>query len=142
MVDESYSMVATHVDQATCDHIINQEYIDFSRLLPKDRILDEEYSGMELVYKAGRTFFTPYIDRDLTTINSFGKWEQAFHVFSAIYTRQYPNRAAELIQYNHLIYTTHFCVGKRICLRSRFSYTFESKSWTHLGVNIATGLGF
>ena len=106
MVDESYLMVATHVDEHLFNKIINHEYVDFSRLIPKDKVLEEDFGGMELIHKAGRTIFTPYVDRDATTISSFNRWEQAFRVFSAIYTKQYPHRASELIQYNHLIFST------------------------------------
>ena len=38
-------------------------------------------------------------------INSFTKWEQAFRVFSNVYTQAYPGKSSELIQYNHTIYT-------------------------------------
>ena len=38
-------------------------------------------------------------------ITSFAHWEQAFRVFSNIYTRQFPSRASELIQYNHVVHT-------------------------------------
>ena len=36
-------------------------------------------------------------------INNFTKWEQAFRVFCNIYTEFFPNKAKELIQYNHII---------------------------------------
>ena len=39
------------------------------------------------------------------TINSFSKWEQAFRIFSDIYTRQHPQKSTELIQYNHVIHS-------------------------------------
>ena len=42
---------------------------------------------------------------ETVTINSFSKWEQAFRIFSNIYTKEHPNRASELIQYNHVIHT-------------------------------------
>ena len=41
----------------------------------------------------------------MTSINSFIKWEQAFRVFSSIYTAFHPARAGELIQYNHIIHS-------------------------------------
>ena len=58
-----------------------------------------------MVNKDGRTFFVPAESRVLGTISSFFKWEQAFHVFSNVYTAKYPQKAVELIQYNHLINT-------------------------------------
>ena len=81
------------------------EYIDFAKLLPKDRITKTDDHRLELVYKGGATFFSPVSDRELTSINGFSKWEQAFRIYSNILTRTYPAKAGELIQYNHVIYT-------------------------------------
>ena len=44
-------------------------------------------------------------DKDSTNISSYIKWEQAFRVFSNIYTSFHPTRGEELIQYNHIIHT-------------------------------------
>lgn len=60
---------------------------------------------MEIVNRNGKTYFVPAVDSDPTGISNFSRWEQAFRVFSNIYTRRYPSRAAELIQYNHVIHT-------------------------------------
>ena len=60
---------------------------------------------MEIVSRGSATYFVPVSDWDTTAITNFGKWEQAFRVFSNIYTRAYPGKASELIQYNHIIYT-------------------------------------
>ena len=60
---------------------------------------------MELVNWGGMSYWLPVADREVTTINNFIKWEQAFRVFSNIYTSFHPSRAGELIQYNHIIYT-------------------------------------
>ena len=104
-VDEKYLVIGSHVDAALQAKIINHEYIDFARLLPKDRITKEDDHQLELVNKGGMTYFAPISDRDMVGINSFSKWEQVFRIFSNIYTRAYPERATELIQYNHIIYT-------------------------------------
>ena len=55
----------------------------------------------------GQTFLAPaqYRNRDRSGISSFQHWEQAFSIYSDIYTRPHPDRAAELIQYNHIIST-------------------------------------
>ena len=39
------------------------------------------------------------------TISNFGRWETAFRVFANIYTTKYPGKAAELLQYSHVIHT-------------------------------------
>ena len=62
---------------------------------------------MEIVNRDGRTYFVPAQNVGDSTggITNFSRWEQAFHVFSNIYCRRYPDRASELIQYNHIIQT-------------------------------------
>ena len=60
---------------------------------------------MEIVNRGGMSYWVPLADRDNVSINSFYKWEQAFRVYSNIYTYYHPERAGELIQYNHVIYT-------------------------------------
>ena len=102
-MDQNYLIVGNHVDEVTQQKIWKSEYIDFGKLLPKDKILAEEENRLELIVKGGKTFWSPV--SETVTINSFGKWEQAFRVFSNIYTKKFPKKAGELIEYNHLIHT-------------------------------------
>ena len=103
-MDQDYTVVGAHVDEATQDRIIEGQYVDFSKLLPKDKILtEEEGNKMEIIIKNGKTFWMPVAET--VAINMFNKWEQAFRVFSNIYTRAYPSRAGELIEYNHVIHS-------------------------------------
>ena len=104
-VDDNYLAIGGHIDHALQQRIIDFEYIDFSRLLPKDRISKAEDHRYELVVRGGSTFFAPVSDRDATTITNFSKWEQVFRIFSNILTMAYPGKVSELIQYNHIIYT-------------------------------------
>ena len=107
MVDQNYLMVAAYVDENLRMKIVNGEYVDFARLLPHDRVTVEEDHRMELVNCGGQACYMPVADREIqnNSISSFNKWEQAFRVFTDIYSRQYPNQSAELIQYNHVIHT-------------------------------------
>ena len=75
--------------------------MDFGKLLPKDRVLDDE-GKLEMFLKNG-AYWMPA--NTAVSINSFTKWEQAFRVFSNIYCKANPHQAAELIEYNHVIYT-------------------------------------
>ena len=52
MVDESYQLIGMHVDQATQDRIIRGEYIDFSRLIPKDQVLPADNKRYEMIEMA------------------------------------------------------------------------------------------
>ena len=95
--------MGNHLDNAMKERIINGDYIDFGKLLPKDRVLAEEDERLELIIKQGRTFWSPVSES--VTINLYSRWEQAFRIYSDIYTRQHPHRSPKLIQYNHVIHS-------------------------------------
>ena len=103
MLDEGYIVVSAHLDQLTIDKIQRGEYIDFGKLIPKDRMMVEDDGRLEMVIKNGKTYWLPVCPS--VNITNFGKWEQAFRVFSNIYCKFNPDRAAELIEYNHVIHT-------------------------------------
>ena len=122
-IDEDYLVVGGHVDELTQSKIIKGEYVDFGKLLPRDKILTEEDGRMELV-KNGKTYWVPVTET--VTINNFSKWEQAFHVFSNIYTREFPHRSSELIQYNHIIHSiTGIYSWENV-------YGYDKEFWLHL----------
>ena len=103
LMDESFLMVASHIDETLRRKIENGEYVDFAKLLPRER--GEDNQGMlQLINQNGHFGWIPEIDKN-NVISNFYKWEQAFHVFSDVYSRVNPTRAAELIQYNHVIST-------------------------------------
>ena len=103
MMDEDYITVGSHLDEVTLNKIKNSEYVDFGKLIPKDRILATEENRLELVMKGGHTYYVPVAET--TEISNFNRWEQAFRVYSNIYTKFYPHRSSELIEYNHIIHT-------------------------------------
>ena len=106
IVDEEFSVVAAHVDETTRRKIKSSMYMDFARLLPCDKIfVDEEQTGLRLVNTGGEIGVAPAIDRNIGTINSYSVWNQAFCVFTHVYTNKYPYKATELTQYNHIIRT-------------------------------------
>ena len=57
-----------------------------------------------MVVKEGHTYWIPANSSEGTSISGYGRWEQAFKVFSEIYMKVHPYRASELVQYNHLIH--------------------------------------
>ena len=103
MVDETYMLVASHLDESIIRKIENSEYVDFIKLIPKDKIVAEDDTELKLVMHEGKTFYVPV--KEIQAISGFSCWEQAFRVFSNIYTQMHPTRATELIQYNHVIHT-------------------------------------
>ena len=117
--------MGSHLDGGLQNKILNNEYVDFARLIPKEKTGHED-NRLEIISKGGQTFFAPVSDREITGITNFGRWEQAFRIFSNVYTRKYPNKAGELIQYNHIIYTAS----------QSFSwnnvYTYDREFCTHI----------
>ena len=106
MVDENYQMIGANLDIGIVDKIINHKYVDFTRLLPKDcAVIREEDHHIEIVNKGGYTYFVLVSDRECGSLSSFQKLEQAFKIYSNVYTRKYPHKASELIQCNHIICT-------------------------------------
>ena len=113
-VDDNYVAVGSHIDSTLHEKILRSEYVDFAKLLPRDRSYNED-NRMELINKGGQTFFIPACDKESShSISGFGKWEQAFRVFSRVFLQEYPECATELVQYNHVIYT------------ASLSYTWEN----------------
>ena len=102
-MDKDYLLVGNHVDQLTQTKIVKGEYVDFGKLILKDKVLAEEDGRRELVMKNGKTYWTPVTES--AVINNFFKWEQAFRIFCDIYTREHPQKSPELIQYNHVIHS-------------------------------------
>ena len=44
------------------------------------------------------------VQDNAAVISSYGKWEQAFRVYSNVLTSKYPAKSPELLQYNHTIH--------------------------------------
>ena len=104
IIDEEYMKVGAHVDEVTYEKIIKGKYVNFSKLIPGDKLDNEEEDHkMQMFSKNGETWWAP--PERSVVISSFQRWEQAFRVFSSIYTKQFPMRAAELVEYNHVIHT-------------------------------------
>ena len=93
------------MDESLHERIISGAYIDFAKLLPHDRIVAEEDGRMDLVVCNGKAFWVPVSEGSPTNIGSFSKLEQAFRVYSNIYTSGHPDQAGQLIEYNHVIHT-------------------------------------
>ena len=104
-IDQDYQLVGNHnhIDELTKEKIIRGDYVDLGKLLPKDKVLAEEDDRLELVVRQGKTYWTPVSES--ISINCYSCWEQAFRIYSDIYTREHPHRSSELIQYNHIIHT-------------------------------------
>ena len=106
--DDDFFHVTCHLDSAMKTKIANGEYVDLERLLPKTRY--QVMSGgvdndIEVIRKNGSTYILPEGGQREVKITSVRHWEQAFRVYSAVYSQAHPDRAAEIWQYVHIINT-------------------------------------
>ena len=130
IIDEGYKTVASHVEESLRIRIISQEYIDFSKLLPRDRMEDD--GKLVWVHRGGETYLVPAAEQNREGsggINSFHRWEQAFRVYSDIYLDRFPNKAGELIQYGHVIHTASLSYAWENV------YKYDREFRTHLSKN-------
>ena len=65
IVDEYFMVVGAHLEELIQKKIANNEYVDFAKLLPHDRLTREEDNRMEKVNRDGATFFMPVSDREV-----------------------------------------------------------------------------
>ena len=91
VADDDYAIVAAHVDESLKRRIIEGEYVDFSRLVPRDRVSLEADKRLEIVTKNGQTYFQPIVEHEGIGINNIYKWDQAFHIFRTIYTKAHAH---------------------------------------------------
>ena len=104
-IDEDFMLLAAHVDELTTKRIAEGEYINFSKLIAKDRIFSEEDNRLEMIQRGGCTYWIPASDREQTSINSIEKWDQAFRVYSKIYVKFNPSRSEELVEYSFIFHS-------------------------------------
>ena len=133
LVDEGYLLVASHVDEQMKDKILEFQYIDFARLLPRDRIVTDDDQRLTFINKGGVPYLVPANDIP-SGIHGYGKWDQAFRVYSDIIMSKFPGKAQELIQYNHVIHIASqtytwdnvYMYDKDFCMHISYN---PSRSW-------------
>ena len=103
-VDDEFFHITCHVEQSLKEKIEKGEFIDLERLIAKPYQTIDAAQKLELVHKDGQTFFAAATGKE-NRIGSVRKWDQAFRIYAAIYSRANPHRAAEIWQYVHVIHT-------------------------------------
>ena len=106
--DDDFFHVTCHVDPGMIQKIEKGEFVDLEKLIPKERFGYAAYrhsdeNRMELVNRQGMTYFVPVSDRE--KITGIKRWDQAFRVYAAIYSKVHPDRVVEIWQYIHVIHT-------------------------------------
>ena len=73
IVDENYRVVGAHVDSVTRAKIVNNEYMDFAKLIPRDRVAVEDNHRVQMHIKNGIPYYLPVSESGFT-ISSFSRW--------------------------------------------------------------------
>ena len=108
--DDEFFHVTSQIDPILHVKIERGEYIELERLLPKDRFPGRTAHGdiNKQLFQLITQGTSNYLEMPATRtgkLNSICKWDQAFRVFAAIYTRANPKRASEIWQYVYVIHT-------------------------------------
>ena len=103
--DDEFFHVTGHINGNLRSKIAKGDFIDLELLLPKDRnnfglANGNDDNRVELVSRDGHTYFKPIKENQITGLR---RWEQAFRVYAAIYTKNNPERSGEIWQYIHTI---------------------------------------
>ena len=103
--DDDFFHLTCHVDEALRSKIEKGEFVDLDRLLPKTRtqIMHDDQLLQQFVNKNGSTYWGP--PEKESRISNVRRWEQAFRVYAAIYSKANPDRASEIWQYVYVINT-------------------------------------
>ena len=102
--DDDFFHITCHVDPTVKSKIERGEYVDFEKLLMRDRFWCRgDDTKLEFYHHDGHTYLAPP-EREFK-INNVRKWEQAFRVYVTIYSKANPHRAAEIWQYVYVINT-------------------------------------
>lgn len=102
--DKKLYALSVHLDKSLVSRIIRGEFIDLSKLLPRDKVVPEDdIDKVQIVSKDGKPAFEPFFDKDSTIITNYRRWELAFDIYAGVYTRAHPLRAPELYEYKHTI---------------------------------------
>ena len=101
-MDLDYQMIDSHIDEILQKKIQCFKYVEFSKLITKSQSSEDQ--RLEIVNRTGLTYLSLVSDRETLQINSYARWEQAFRVYSNVLTARFPQKATELLQYNHTIH--------------------------------------
>ena len=101
--DDDFFHISCHIEAGLQEKIECREFVGHEKLLPKERYMTPgDERKLELVTHEGQAFFTPMQDKS-AKITGLRKWEQAFRIYAAIYSKAQPHRASEIWQYIYTI---------------------------------------
>ena len=77
LLDKDYLLVGNYVDEITKKKNGNGDYVDFAKLMPRDRISSEEDQHMEIVNKGDMSYWIPAGEKEVTASQTFS-WENVY----------------------------------------------------------------
>ena len=100
--DDEFFHLTCHVDLPLRQKIEQGEFVELEKLLPRThaQVVSDDQK-MHFVNWDGASFWVP-AERE-SRITGIRKWDQAFRIYAAIYSKHNPNRSAEIWQYIHVI---------------------------------------
>ena len=81
------------------------EFVDLEKLLIRNQVKWRDYDRLEFITHEGQTYLAPAGGDREPKVNGIRRWDQAFRVYVAIYSKANPHHAAEIWQYIHVINT-------------------------------------
>ena len=103
LVDDEFFHITCHINAELRQKIKAGQFVELEKLLVKEKHTTAHGdSHMSIYNKDGLAYFAPVVDRELK-ISNVRKWEQAFRVYAAIYSKANPHRSAEIWQYVYTI---------------------------------------
>ena len=127
--DNNVFHVECHIDENLKFKIQKGEFVELKRLLPKERSFAghsmEDGTAVQLYTKNGQAFFA------LPESHGIKRWDQAFRVYTTIYSQVNPKRAGEIWQYIHLIHTAaaSYSWSNVAYYNFTFQHWMASKPW-------------
>ena len=104
ITDDEFFHLTCHVDANLKQRIQRGEFVELEKWLVKDRFRGNSNTvgqRMELVNWGGETYIMPV--ENSNKITNVRKWEQAFRIYTAIYSQANPQRSSEIWQYVFVI---------------------------------------
>ena len=135
--DDDFMHITCHVERCMAEKIERGEFVDLEKLLVKDKFRRRsEEQRLEFISHDGQTFLAPVSDGE-AKITGIRKWEHAFRIYAAIFSKANPHRAAEIWQYVHIINTAASCyIWENV---SYYDFTFRqmmslnpNRSWSKI----------
>ena len=74
LMDKDYQMLDAHVEDSFKKKVLSFEYIDFSKLVGKNKpVKEEDHQRLEIVNRNGMSYLSPVADRESVQISSYIK---------------------------------------------------------------------